>query len=167
MCHRLRVSDEERIPGVHAAVSRTLAGVRYIRRDTVLLGLAVMSMIGNMRIAPLFLVIMPVYADRVFDSAVGLGVALAAFGATALVGALAYGAFAPRVPRRVWYLVVNAASVARLLSSGRSPWTRRRDHRDWADGDRKRRRTTILAPRFARNARQSSYGAASSVPTWR
>jgi MFS family permease len=107
----IRVDEEERSPGVRAAVSRTLAGIRFIREDPVLLWLAVMSMISNLRIAPLFLVIMPVYADQIFDSPVGLGIALAAFGGTAFVGALAYGAFARRVPRRVWYLLVNASAA--------------------------------------------------------
>lgn len=106
-------NDEERIPGVTAAISRTVAGIQYIRHDAVLLGLAVMSMISNMRIAPLFLVIMPVYADRIFDSPVGLGISLAAFGASALAGALFYGtSVARRVPRRVWYLLVNASGVS-------------------------------------------------------
>ncbi len=98
--------------GVRAAVARTMAGVRFIRDDSVLFGLALMSMISNMRIAPLFLVIMPVYADQIFDSPVGLGVSLAAFGASALVGAVAYGAYARRVPRRLWYLLSNASGVA-------------------------------------------------------
>jgi MFS family permease len=107
----IHINEEERAPGARAALSRTLAGIRYIREDPVLLWLAIMSMISNLRIAPLFLVIMPVYADQIFDSPVGLGIALAAFGGTAFVGALAFGAFARRVPRRVWYLLVNASAA--------------------------------------------------------
>jgi MFS family permease len=107
----IHIDEEEQAPGARAAVSRTLAGIRFIREDPVLLWLAVMSMISNLRIAPLFLVIMPVYADQIFGSPVGLGIALAAFGGTAFVGALAYGAFARRVPRRVWYLLVNASAA--------------------------------------------------------
>jgi len=108
----IRAIEAEKASGVRAAVGRTLAGLRFIRDDTVLLGLALMSMLANMRIAPLFLVIMPVYADQIFDGPVGLGVALSAFGLAALAGAIAYGAVARQVPRRIWYIATTAASVA-------------------------------------------------------
>jgi MFS family permease len=107
----VRVAERERAVGFRAGVANVLAGLRFIRSDSVLFSFAIMSMLGNMRINPLFLVIMPVYADRVFDSAVGLGVALAAFGGTALFGAIAFGMFGRRVPRRTWYLVTQALSM--------------------------------------------------------
>lgn len=98
--------------GFRATVDRTLEGLRFIRGDRVLRWLAVMSMLGNLRIGPLFLVLMPVYADALFASPAALGVVLAAFGASAFVGALAYGAWARRVPRRVWYLGSQVGLVA-------------------------------------------------------
>ena len=74
-------------------------------RDTpVVLWMALVSLVGNAMISPLFLLVMPVYADEVFGDAARLGLTLGAFGGAAVGRALLYGAFAHRAPRRLWYV---------------------------------------------------------------
>ena len=64
--------------------------------------------------APLFAVILPVYADTVFGSAVNLGVMLGGFGGGALVGAILYGAGDHRLPRRLTFMLAFLLSSATL-----------------------------------------------------
>lgn len=79
-------------------------GLRFIRSTPVILWMALVSLVGNAMISPLFLLVMPVYADEVFRDAARLGLTLGAFGGAAIGGALVYGAFAHRAPRRLWYV---------------------------------------------------------------
>ncbi len=79
-------------------------GLRFIRDTPVVLWMALVSLVGNAMISPLFLLVMPVYADEVFGDAARLGLTLGAFGGAAVGGALLYGAFAHRAPRRLWYV---------------------------------------------------------------
>jgi len=107
----VRSASRERTIGFRAGLASVLAGLRFIRSDNVLFSFAIMAMVGNMRLNPLFYVIMPVYASQVFDSAIGLGVTLAAFGGTAFFSAIAYGMFGRRVPRRTWFLVTQTSGL--------------------------------------------------------
>jgi MFS family permease len=57
-------------------------------------------MILNFVDSPIFLVVLPVYADANFGSAVVLGVMFAGFGAGSLASTLLFGALGHRLPRR-------------------------------------------------------------------
>jgi MFS family permease len=64
--------------------------------------------------------VLPVYAAERFGSAAALGVAVAGFGAGAVLGSLAYGAVAHRLPRRATFVgafLCVALSIAGLAST--------------------------------------------------
>ncbi len=79
-------------------------GLRYLWSDRLLRSVALTATMVNFLVAPLFSVVLPVYADRVFGSARDLGVMLAGFGVGALVSSSAYGAIGHRASRR-WALI--------------------------------------------------------------
>jgi MFS family permease len=84
-------------------VSEMLAGFRFLRRDSVLLALAVSLGLTNMLGAPFYSVMLPVFAERTYGDATYLGVLVGASGAGAFLGATVYGWFGHRFPRRtVW-----------------------------------------------------------------
>lgn len=91
-----------------ATLGEAFEGLRFIRGNRPILGMSLVSLVGNFTLAPVFLVIMPVYATDVLGSAARLGVVIAAFGAGALVSSIAYGTLAHRVPRRIWYISATA-----------------------------------------------------------
>ncbi len=74
------------------------AGVRYIRQDSLLLALLVIFSLVDLLANSLILVVVPVYAAQIFGSAVDYGVVLSSFGGGMLLGTLAYGALAQRLP---------------------------------------------------------------------
>lgn len=74
-----------------------LEGFHFIWRDRLLLTIVVTVMITN------FLdtgILQTIYMERVYDNAVALGLAVAALGGGAVVGALVFGAIGTRLPRR-------------------------------------------------------------------
>jgi len=79
-------------------------GVRFIRRDRLTRAIVLTVMITNFLDAPLFAVILPVYAKQAFGRAVDLGLMVAAFGGGALVGALAFGVIGHMLPRRATFV---------------------------------------------------------------
>lgn len=82
-----------------------LEGLGFVRRDRLLLSIVGAAVVLNFLDAPVFSVVLPVYADGVFGSAVGLGTMLAGFGAGSLAGAVLFGAFGHRLPRRATLIV--------------------------------------------------------------
>jgi MFS family permease len=104
--------DEEERAGY---VAQLLEGLRFIRRDALLLALVGTLTVTNLLDAAKT-VAMPVYADRVYGSAVALGLLFGASGGGAVVGALVYGALGPRLPRRpvfiVCFVVVSLSPLA-------------------------------------------------------
>lgn len=117
-------------------------GWRFLWADRLLRAIALTSTVINFLLAPLFAVVLPVYADRVFGSARDLGLMLAGFGLGALVGSTVYGAVGHRLPRRraiigslvllglpMWVLAtlpglavaVTALGVAGLVGGGVNP----------------------------------------------
>jgi MFS family permease len=60
--------------------------------------------IGNALDKPLISVVAPVYAERYFGNGEVLGLIVGAFGGGALIGTLAYGQWARRLPRRATFL---------------------------------------------------------------
>lgn len=104
---------EARTAGRYLAELR--AGFGFVRRQRLIASLLVTFAAINFLIGPLFTVLLPVYADRTFGSAVDLGVMLGGFGLGALVGAALYGAVGPRLPRR-------ATFIAAFIGAGLPFW---------------------------------------------
>lgn len=80
-------------------------GLRFVWASPLLLSLVFLATAGNLLDAPLQAVILPVYAEEVFGTVVGLGAILGGFGAGALAGTLLFGALGHRLPRRATFLV--------------------------------------------------------------
>ena len=79
-------------------------GLRFVRRDGLVFAIVLTVAAVNFLVAPLAAVILPVYATRVLDSTLALGLMLSGFGAGALAGSLLYGAFGHRLPRRATFI---------------------------------------------------------------
>jgi MFS family permease len=80
-------------------------GLRFIRRDRLILTIVATLMITNFIDTALSAVVMPVYAKTVFGSAIDLGVMIAVFGGAALVGTIIFGAFGHRLARRSIFII--------------------------------------------------------------
>jgi MFS family permease len=81
-----------------------VAGLRFFREDRLLLVIMVTIMVTNFLDAAKGGVILPVYANVVFDSAVALGLMFGLSGGGAVLGARVYGAVGHRFSRR-WVFV--------------------------------------------------------------
>jgi predicted MFS family arabinose efflux permease len=99
------------------------AGVGYLLRDRLLLAVVIMVMVTNMLDAAYSSVLVPVYANRILHSAVGLGLITGVFGGAAFLGTIAYGMVGPRLPRRtvftVAFMLVGAPRFAVLAAEPR------------------------------------------------
>jgi MFS family permease len=81
-----------------------LVGVRFILRDRLALTLVLTTMLTNLLDAPVFSVLLPVYARQRFGEALDLGLIIAAVGAGALVSSLLFGLIGHRLPRRATFV---------------------------------------------------------------
>ncbi len=79
-------------------------GFRFIGQDRLTRAIVLTVMVTNFLDAPLFSVIMPVYATRVLGSAIDLGLMVSAFGGGALIEALGFGVVGHLLPRRVVFV---------------------------------------------------------------
>ena len=91
------------------------SGWRFIGRDPLILSIVVTVMVMNFLDAPTLAVVLPVYANQVFGSAVDLGIMVGAFGGASLLGAIAYGAVGHRFRRRPLFIWCVAALAAAYL----------------------------------------------------
>jgi hypothetical protein len=82
------------------------AGLRFIWEDAFLRGLLLPAMVINFLAAPLFGVLMPVFAKQRYGEALDLGFLLAGFGAGSVAGSIAYGAVGLRLSKR-WTLATS------------------------------------------------------------
>ena len=99
-----RVSTEA--PAVGGGYSAELLdGLRFIRGDRLIFSIVIVAVILNFLDSPIFLVVLPVYADATFGSAVVLGIMFAGFGAGSLVSTLLFSAMGHRLPRRSTLIV--------------------------------------------------------------
>jgi MFS family permease len=99
-----------------------LKGLRYVYRDPILFPLILFLAAMNIIIGPIDVVIIPVYAREVFDSAVAMGMMAAAGGIGALGGNLLFGWMGHRMSRRAiffaGFLGVPLALAALALTPG-------------------------------------------------
>lgn len=79
-------------------------GVRFILGQRLILAIVLTVMVTNFLDAPLFSVIMPVYAKSHLNSAIALGLTDGAFGAGALTGMLLFAAIGHKLPRRATFI---------------------------------------------------------------
>ncbi len=91
-----------------------LAGLRFLRRDHLLMAIAVSLALTNFFGNALFTVVLPVYTTLVAGRATDLGLMVAAEGAGALIGIALYGAFGHRLPRRLVWIVGYLAFAVML-----------------------------------------------------
>jgi MFS family permease len=104
------VPRSERVPAETPAAgggysAELLEGLRFIRGDRLIFSIVIVAVILNFLDSPIFLVVLPVYADANFGSAVVLGIMFAGFGAGSLVSTLLFGALGHRLPRRSTLIV--------------------------------------------------------------
>ena len=81
-------------------VAEVTEGLRLVWADRLLRAILVPAMVINFLFAPLFGVVMPVFAERAYGEAFDLGLMLAGFGAGSLVGSVVYGAVGTEWSRR-------------------------------------------------------------------
>src|SRR5207302_6019751 len=79
-------------------------GLRFLRRDRLLLSLAAQLALSNFLSGPLFAVVLPVYVRDVYGSAPALGLLLASLGSGLVLGAITYGLIGERFSRRHLWL---------------------------------------------------------------
>lgn len=84
--------------------SELASGLRFIREDRLILTVVLTVMLTNLLDAPLFSVLMPVYAREVLGGAADLGLAFAAFGGGSVAGAVVYAIAGHRLSRRVTFI---------------------------------------------------------------
>ncbi|HET7036247.1 MAG TPA: MFS transporter [Thermomicrobiaceae bacterium] len=89
-------------------------GLSFIRHNVVVRTIALLGSFINAVGAGLFGVVFPVYAARVFGSALGLGAMAAADGGGALAGTVVYGAIGHRLPKRPTLLAAFTLSALGL-----------------------------------------------------
>lgn len=83
-------------------------GLRFMRRDTLVLSVVIVYTVTEFLDAPLAPVILPFYADSVYGSAAKLGVMVGILGAGALIGSLFFGAVGSRLRRGrlfIWAMI--------------------------------------------------------------
>src|SRR5205823_11204689 len=97
-------------------------GLRFLRRDPVLLSLAVSLAITNFLGNSAFAVLLPVYAKETYGRATVLGLLAAVWGAGALGGAAAFGAIGHRLSRRaLWVALPLVAGLVYAVFALRPP----------------------------------------------
>lgn len=95
------VPSDVRVPRIQQHYFRELLeGLNFIRADRLLSWLAIMLAIMNFLDAASFSVVFPVYIKDHYDSARVLGFMFGVLGAGGVVGAILYGIWGERLPRR-------------------------------------------------------------------
>lgn len=97
------------------------AGLAYLWNEPLIRALVLLVVFTNLLDYANFAVVLPVYADEVLTGAVDLGLLIAAFGAGALAGNLAYGAVGKRLPRRALLIAAFLVLGARFLVLAAAP----------------------------------------------
>jgi MFS family permease len=92
--------DKPREPTANRYLDDFRAGTRYLTEHPMILWMIGTFAALNLLLDPLFAVVLPVYAEQEFGSAVRLGLMVATFGGGTVAGVVAYGVVGPRLPRR-------------------------------------------------------------------
>ena len=95
-------------------------GLRFFGRTRVVFGIVIDGVAVNFFAEPVYVVVLPVYAQEVFASAPAFGLLLGGFGAGALAGTALFGALGSRLPRRatlVAALTLSAVPFAALAAA--------------------------------------------------
>jgi MFS family permease len=100
---RIQVHSDER-PESGKYFEELKQGLRFIRADQLILAIVVMVMLLNFLDAIFGGVLQPVYVNEVYGSALNLGLLIAANGAGAVIGGLAYAAVGHRLPRHAIFV---------------------------------------------------------------
>ncbi len=95
-------------------------GMRFIKNQRLLRAVVATVLVTNLLDAP-FPVVMPVFAQEAFGSAVHLGLLYGVGGGAALVGALVYGAVGHQLPRRLTFVCCFAATPLVYLTMATLP----------------------------------------------
>jgi MFS family permease len=85
-------------------VAEMLEGLRFLWHERLLRAILIIDVPLNALGTALGGILLPVYAQRQFNSSVALGVMLAAFGGGMLVGVVGYGVVGQRHPRRATFV---------------------------------------------------------------
>lgn len=78
-------------------------GLRFVRRDAVILTIIIVVMITNMLDNANFAVVSPAYMMSIFHSALPYGILIATTGGMAFAGTVIFGAIGHRLPRRLTF----------------------------------------------------------------
>ena len=81
-------------------------GLRFLRRDHLILTIVVIVMITNFLDAAFGGVILPVFVKQVFGNALNLGLIIAANGGGAVLGAIIFGIVGHRLPRHATFIAM-------------------------------------------------------------
>jgi MFS family permease len=95
-------------------VEQLRRGARFLRDDRLVRFILVTIAITNWLVSPIFAVALPIYANQVLESAIAFGILSASLGAGALAGAITYGAFGHRLPRRAIFVAALTTAGAPL-----------------------------------------------------
>jgi MFS family permease len=101
-------------------VHELLDGLRFIRRERLMLWLAIYVMLFNFLDAPLA-VLLPVMADSWFESARALGFMAGSLGAGGVAGGIIYGVIGPRLPRRATFITAFFVCALPMLALALTP----------------------------------------------
>jgi len=80
-------------------------GLAYLRRQALVRNIVILCMVTNMLDAGMAAVMLPIHARDVLHSSVALGLIVGVSGGSAVLGALAFGAWGERLPRRPTFVV--------------------------------------------------------------
>ncbi len=83
--------------------SELASGLRFIRRDSLILAIVITVFVTNLLDGAFFSVIEPAYIKQVFNSAIPLGLISAALGGAAFIGTIVFGSIGHRLPRRLTF----------------------------------------------------------------
>jgi MFS family permease len=89
-------------------------GLEFIWRDQLLLAVIILILITNFLDAPMSGVLYPLYFQTFFQSAVYLGLIISAGGAGALIGAIVFGLWGHRLPRRPLFFICFLLTTVRM-----------------------------------------------------
>ena len=81
------------------------AGMRFILHDGPIRSIFLSATVLNLLISPLLAVVLPYHARTSWDDPAGLGLVIGAFGAGGVAGAIVYGTWGERTPRRLTFVI--------------------------------------------------------------